>query len=150
MLEIPGSIGVIPANAFENAGLKLVVVNEGVTAIDAAAFAMCTSLQEVQLPTGLTAIGGRAFEWCSDLKKIELPESLKSIGASAFSYCSALAQIKLPTSLEEIGKGVFNACAKELTVEAEENSYAAQWAKAEGVNMKILSGDDDLPDWLLN
>lgn len=60
-----------------------VVIPEGVTTIEAFAFAKLTALEEVVLPTTLTKIGVGAFVGCNKLKKINL-ENVKFINESAF------------------------------------------------------------------
>ena len=61
-----------------------VVVPEGVTDIDVAAFFGCSSLNEVSLPSTLQEIRYGAFYNCAALSNITIPASLTKIGAGAF------------------------------------------------------------------
>jgi hypothetical protein len=51
-----------------------------VTAIGGWAFAHCTSLASVTIPTGVTAIGNHAFYDCSSLTSVTIPNSVTAIG----------------------------------------------------------------------
>jgi hypothetical protein len=81
-----------------------------VTSIVAHAFAWCTSLTSIELPSSLTSIGAVAFYNCYSLTCIKLPPSLASIGNYAFYGCRSLTSIDLPASLTSIGNGVFFSC----------------------------------------
>ena len=84
-----------------------VVIPEGVTAIDAYAFAKLTALEEVVLPKSLIRIGVGAFLGCEKLTKINL-ENVKFINEKAFSGC-ALEAIELD-SVVAIGNYTFEDC----------------------------------------
>ena len=55
-----------------------------VTAIDDMAFANCSNLTEIILPTTLKTIGERAFYGCKGLTEIIIPESVNKIGTQIF------------------------------------------------------------------
>lgn len=61
-----------------------VVVPEGITDIDGAAFFGCSSLTEVSLPSTLQTIRYGAFYECSNLSKITIPSSVTTIDSGAF------------------------------------------------------------------
>lgn len=84
-----------------------VVIPEGVTAIEAYAFAKLTALEEVVLPKSLIRIGVGAFLGCEKLKKINL-ENVKFINEKAFSGC-ALETIDL-SGVVAIGNYTFENC----------------------------------------
>ncbi len=68
-LEIPDEITSIGKFAFARSGLTSVVIPEGVTSIDYAAFYHCDDLKEVVIPDSVTFIGIKAFEhtaWLED------------------------------------------------------------------------------------
>lgn len=83
-----------------------------VTAIGANAFASCTSLTEIAMPSGLVTIGDSAFSRCTALINVNLPDSLTAIGTNAFAWCSALSDIVLPNGLTTLGGSVFQFCDK--------------------------------------
>ena len=69
VLEIPEEIISIGKFAFARSSLTSVVIPEGVTSIDYAAFYHCDDLKEVVIPDSVTYIGIKAFEhtaWLED------------------------------------------------------------------------------------
>ena len=54
-------------------GLEHLTLPEGITSIDAGAFADCVKLISVKLPTTLTSIGKGAFSGCMSIEIMELP-----------------------------------------------------------------------------
>ena len=89
-------------------------VNEKCKFIYNAAFDWCSGLKSIDLSncTSLTSIGSYAFASCSRLTSITLPSSLTSIGNGAFDGCGGLTSITLPSSLTSIGSFVFQDCYK--------------------------------------
>lgn len=82
-ITIPDSVTVIEEGTFENctslgkntdyfAGVKSVKLGNGVTKINASAFAGCSSLTEVSMPASVTSIGANVFNGCTGLKKVTL------------------------------------------------------------------------------
>jgi len=111
------------------------VVADGVVSIGRAAFAGCTNLKSVMLPTtlghigdwafansfrlqkivvppGVSALGEGVFNSCSGLLSLTLPANLASIGNQAFQNCGNLAALDLPKNLVHIGDHAFASCAK--------------------------------------
>ena len=95
--------------AFQNTGLKKVVVSKNVKTIDNYAFAGCTSLETVEFAgDALTTIGDYAFSGDVALTTKELPGSVTTIGAYAFQNCSKLTgEVNLPKSLKTVGECAF-------------------------------------------
>ncbi|MBQ9641724.1 MAG: leucine-rich repeat domain-containing protein [Bacteroidaceae bacterium] len=58
-----------------------------VTSIGENAFAHCSGLTSVTIPSGVTAIGSYAFNNCSGLISITIPSGVTAIERSAFSGC---------------------------------------------------------------
>ncbi len=101
----------IAAEGFsETAGLKTVVLPEGITDIGKMAFYKCSQLETVNIPFGVTKIGEFSFSFCESLKAIDFPASVKSIGSYAFIGCDALKEVDIPDSVENLGSSVFNQC----------------------------------------
>ena len=86
-------------------------------------------LASVEIGKGLQKIGDEAFYGCRNLKKITIPASVNSIGKSCFE-----------TGYFWIGSGkpVIS-----VTIYTTENSYAAQYAKANGIQCKIVNKNAD-------
>ena len=93
-------------------GLKSIDLSNctSLTSIGSYAFASCSRLTSITLPSSLTSIGNGAFDGCGGLTSITLPSSLTSIGSYAFASCSRLTSITLPSSLTSIGNGAFDGC----------------------------------------
>jgi hypothetical protein len=87
--------------------LTTVTLPSTLTHIGGFAFSNCTALRTITIPSGVTSIGNSSFEGCTALQNITLPNTLTSIGRNAFAGCSSLRNIDLPVSLTSIGSGAF-------------------------------------------
>ena len=87
-----------------------------VTSIGERAFAHCSKLTRVTIPSSVTSIGNDAFAGCSGLTSIEIPSSVKSIGKSAFTVCSQLTSVEIPSGVTSIGNSAFANCSKLTSV----------------------------------
>lgn len=107
--------------------LHTLIIEDGVTAIDARAFACCTALEQVQLPETLESIGDRAFDNCSALKTLVLPDRLSDIQETSIQACSALTHLYIGarTRFAREDQDLFLFCKKlrEITVSAENPYY---------------------------
>lgn len=97
-LTIGGEIR--PESPFANdARIKRIKVEEGITALSDGVFYGCSSLFDVELPASLTAIENGALGGCTALEEICLPSGLKTIaGVSQQAYCAFMNS----TSLKKI------------------------------------------------
>ena len=75
---------------WKGTAVKDVVISEGVTAVGAYAFADCTEITSVQLPSTLTTLSERCFAGCISLISVELPHALMSVIDGAFADCLQL------------------------------------------------------------
>ena len=78
--------------------------------IGAFAFAFCTRLQEINLPSGLEVIEQSAFKGCSSLRAVSFSERLRKIGNEAFLGCVSLESANLKNGVTEIGRAAFKSC----------------------------------------
>ncbi len=78
-----------------------------VTSIGERAFASCSSLTSVSIPSSVTNIGEWAFASCSSLTSVAIEEGVTSIGESAFYFCSSLTSVTIPSSVTTIGEQAF-------------------------------------------
>lgn len=94
-----------PYTFFGCRSLEKVTFLKNVNLIKNRAFAMCESLNEIELPF-VRVINKGAFLGCRSLKKIDLPDGLTKIAADAFNYCTGLTEITIPESVKTIGSCV--------------------------------------------
>ena len=106
--------------------LRRLIIEEGVTEVDAKAFAYCSGLESVSLPSTLEVIERRAFYGCDALQELILPDNLCALGEEWTGGCAALHHVHLgaKTKLPEEGD-LFPFCSKltEVTVSAENPYY---------------------------
>lgn len=86
-----------------------VVIPEGVTYIDEAAFNAASNLVSVTLPSTLKTIYHEAFRM-TGLEKVNIPEGVTYIGNEAFNNCDNLIEVTLPSTLTTITKNAFGRC----------------------------------------
>lgn len=91
--------------------IRKAYIDDGITYIGFQAFAYCTALTEVHLPSSLATIGVQAFAYCKSLSAVRLPEGVGSLGDYAFSHCYGLRELHLPASLYLVGHRAFAGCA---------------------------------------
>ena len=80
---------------WKGTAVKEVVIREGVTSVGAYAFAGCTEIAGVQLPSTLTTLGDRCFAGCISLTSVELPQALTSAYGGPFADCLRLRSISM-------------------------------------------------------
>ncbi len=136
------------------AGVRTVVIEEGITEIGknifsglykAAYFSFPstlhtigtgaftdTNISRVILPEGLSSIGNYAFQNCENIVSIEIPHTVKKIGAGAFLNCGALEKVEIPSSVQSIGAGAFAKCPL-LKIFALKNTAAYNYALTEDI-----------------
>ena len=87
-----------------------VTLDEGIARIGNDAFANCTGLTSISIPSPVTVIGQRAFQGCTGLTEVSLPDTVTNIGTGAFEDCAALTSIIIPDSVETIEYSCFQGC----------------------------------------
>ena len=88
-------VTVVGVKSFRNPILTNITISEGITKIDAGAFANMTKLKRVKLSKSILEIGNKAFENCSNLVSVVLPENTKTVGSDIFIGCSSIKIIVL-------------------------------------------------------
>ena len=91
-------------------GLTSLTIPSGVTSIDSEAFRGCSGLTSLTIPSGVTSIGAGAFYGCSGLTSLTIPSCVTSIGGMAFEYCSGLTSLTIPSGITSIGESAFAGC----------------------------------------
>ena len=120
------------------------VIPDGTLSIGESAFIHCYNLTSVIIPDSVASIGESAFYGCDWLTHITIPDSVTSIGESAFYGCGGLTTITIPDSVTSIGEGAFSRCARNFTLTVNRDSYAAEYAAANGISYTY----PDANDWL--
>ena len=105
---------IAPTSITNKERIDTIIIENGISTIEADAFKGCTNLKKVEFPSSLTAIGNSAFQGCTNLQKIWLPSSLSSIGSKAFNGCN-LTRINCK-ALPDIDKDVFSSYSAYLFV----------------------------------
>lgn len=107
------------ASAYEGA---IVIPNEvryrrhryQVTTIAAEAFARCTALESVVLPTTLEFVEYNAFQGCNGLHSVQLPMATVRIEEGAFARCEQLMRVEIANSDCEVHRDAFVGCGEAL------------------------------------
>lgn len=89
----------------DNTTLKEVILPEGLTSIEEAAFANCTALEKLNVPSTVNTLG----RWILENTKVTsftIPQGVTEIPASCF-YGSAFTTINIPPSVKTIGNWAF-------------------------------------------
>ena len=81
-----------------------------VTEISNNAFAGCTGLTGINIPTSVTTISDSAFTGCTGLTGITIPASVTSIGSGAFAGCTGLTGVTIPASVTSLSGDAFAGC----------------------------------------
>lgn len=102
------SVSAITASAFTNSRITEINVSESVKTIGDGAFANCTDLYSVTLPTDLTSIGNEVFKNCRLLTSLSIPRG--TIGNYCFSGCTSLVDLELPEGLTHVSKALLAGC----------------------------------------
>lgn len=88
--------------------LEHVIIQDGVTSVGSYAFAMCSKLTDVVLPTSMFQIDQNAF-YTSSLNRIIIPRTeAVSVAQNAFDYCPEGLSIVVPSTLLKTYKNADN------------------------------------------
>ena len=116
-LIIGDGITEIDASAFADYGqIKSITIGSSVESIGEGAFSGCTGLTEVTIGSGVTSIGGWAFSGCTGLTSVTIPDNVETIGDGAFSGCwdydneTGLTEVTIGSGVTSIGYGAFSGC----------------------------------------
>lgn len=91
------------------------------------AFANCTKLYSVRLPSTITSIGAYAF-YNSGIEKISLPTSVTNLYQSCFNGCDKLEEVTIPGTVTT-EQNVFNQCKnlKKINLTNLSNFFNCTW-----------------------
>lgn len=103
-------------NAYNDLGIKTIILPNTITSIGEKAFICCTKLESINIPESVTSIGDLAFWGCESLRSIVIPEGITTIGERTFRHCVNLTSVTLPSTLTTIGTGAFKYCESLTTI----------------------------------
>ncbi|MDE5592740.1 MAG: leucine-rich repeat domain-containing protein [Clostridiales bacterium] len=114
----PDNLTELGVNAFQDSGIKSVVLPSTVEKIGAQAFYKAKDLTEFKIADDapLEELGNYTFTECSALKTVQLPDALKRIGQFVFKDCTNLESVDLK-HVEIIDVQSFNGCVKLSSVD---------------------------------
>ena len=108
-VKLPNTLKKIGQEAFCGSGLASIIIPEGVTTIGLRAFAYCTNLKRVEIPSTVKKIDTWMFDWCqftgreAGLQEVILHEGVTTIDWLAFHYALARgARVYIPASVKTI------------------------------------------------
>ena len=94
----------------ECSGLTSLTLPSSVTSIGDGVFSGCRGLTSLTIPSGVTSIGDYAFSGCSGLTSLTIPSGVTSIGDLTFNGCSGLTSLTIPSGVTSIGDMAFEGC----------------------------------------
>jgi hypothetical protein len=96
--------------------LRIVILNEELEEIGAAAFSCCESLQEILIHNAVRVIEAMAFAHCSGLTIVTLGDGLEKIELEAFLLCTSLERIIIPSAVKVMDCTSFSYCSRLTSV----------------------------------
>ncbi len=112
-VTIGANVTVIEEGAFENIvrlGSLTIAGGDHALVIEDNAFASCTQLAAVSLPSRVRSVGAGAFEGNELLATLEMVAGLETIGSRAFAG-TAVTSVTVPNTVTSLGGGAFADCA---------------------------------------
>lgn len=101
----------VPFSEFENRDeVREVIIEQGITKINRAAFASFTNLERVSIPDSVKKIGDYVFFECTSLQEVTIPDHVKSIGRECFRRCRSLRRLVLGKQVKNIVADSFEEC----------------------------------------
>ena len=138
-IAIPDSVTSMGVYAFSDcASLKTVTMGTGITTIGNAAFSGCTGLTDLTIGKNVATIDVFAFSGCESLADVAIPGNVQTIGKFAFYNCGGLESVQIPVSVTSIGNNAFAGCNDVKMSINEENTYAATYAKNNGIDYETF------------
>ena len=127
-ISFSNNLHVIGKRAFQNSGIRMLILPDNVQSIDDYAFQGCESLKIIELPSELKKTGRGIFSSCTSLEEIILPHGLEEIEIEAFDNCDMLQKVHLPDTIKRIRAGAFRRCKslKEMIIPASVQTIDAE------------------------
>lgn len=107
---VPDNVTEIGKNAFAGAPISELVLGNSLQTIGEYAFAQCTDLTHLEIPSSVRTIETCAFDSCRSLESVTINSGLKTIGELAFANCTSLIGVTLPDTVSSISTRAFINC----------------------------------------
>ena len=111
----------------ENPNLKTITLSDGLEIIGNSAFAGCTEITEVVVPSTVQSIEDWAFHGCTKLAKINIPDGITAITIHTFQE-TGLTSIKLPASVKKVDVCAFQDAHNLASINLENVTEVGAWA----------------------
>ena len=132
-------------------GLTSLTLPSSVTWIGSYAFWGCSGLTSLTIPSSVTWIGDYAFDGCSGLTSLTIPSGVTKIRDNAFYGCSGLTSLTIPSGVTSIGIAAFFGCSglTSLTIPSSVTSIGEQtFSGCSGlISLTIPSSVTSIGDW---
>ena len=116
IVTIPDIVSIIVTNEAGGSGGGQYEVTYPVIQIADNAFAGCTDVTEVVIPSSVAKVGQNAFNGCTALTRVTIRNEFCDIGDGAFAGCTSLVHVALPKHVSSLGTGVFEGCTGLATI----------------------------------
>ena len=105
-IVIPGSVKIGGDGAFDACqNLKSITLKDGMEEIGSKMFRNNSSLTRIAWPeSSLKRIDSQAFAYCTSLQEVSLPSSVMELGSGVFQGCTALKKLTLSADLVIMGE----------------------------------------------
>ena len=87
-----------------------VIVEEGITSIEAWLFRRCASIKSVKLSNTITYIGVAAFAECTGITNIVIPQRVTMIDTGSIAMCENLTSVIIGNGVKHIYSAAFDEC----------------------------------------
>ena len=142
-ITIPSSVEKISKNAFNNAGImNLSLQNGGKIRVEDKAFKNCNKLKSIENSDAIVFFGNDAFYNCYQLDDIKFSIDLESIGKRAFYGCTSFDVVDVPSTTKYIGKGAFYYCSDLVSVTVPFAGTSAESSSKESFKDIVMLGSD--------
>lgn len=105
-ISIPYNVTKIGEYAFQNSGIRSLIITKNISEIGEGAFTGTEKLKEITFEKGIKTIPKEAFSF-SGIKELNLPLGVEVIEDGAFYWCSNLSSVTFPKTLVNIGENAF-------------------------------------------
>lgn len=123
---------------YGSTSLESVTIEDGVTSIGQYAFAGCSTLNYISLPSTLTQLGTATFQNCKDLTSINIPSGVTLINHTCFDGCSNLTSVALPSTVTKMDQRAFQNCSSLTTITGTENVASLGFGTFSGTGISII------------